>query len=40
MFAMGMTRNRQIDKDKKVHDAALRRAVARKEVIVILTYPM
>ena len=28
-----MTRNRQSDKDRKVHEAAVRRATARKEVI-------
>jgi hypothetical protein len=32
MFAMGMTRNRQSDRDRKVHDAAVRRAVARQQV--------
>ncbi len=34
MFAMGMTRNRQTDKDRKVHDAAVRRAAARREVSI------
>ena len=32
MFAMGMTRNRQADRDRKVHEAAVRRAVARQQV--------